>query len=150
MAYHYTESGLDNVYLVNGYKTHETAYGTGISIQNTDGLHRAIGQWLIDLPKALNGAELRFLRIELDMTQRNLGAVLGTTEQTLRLWEKNRRKAIPGSADRLLRALYAEYTGGDGSIRRMVERLAALNQVEAVKLCMSEDNDHWVSQTMAA
>jgi putative transcriptional regulator len=69
----------------------------------------------------------------MEATQRHLADIVGTTEQTLRLWEKprNRKKAIPsGSTDRLLRALYAEYIGGDGSIRRMVERLAKLDQVE--------------------
>jgi putative transcriptional regulator len=32
MAYHYTECGLDNVYLENGFTVHKTAYGRGVSI----------------------------------------------------------------------------------------------------------------------
>ena len=89
MVYHYVESGLDNVYLTNGFTVHKTAYGEGVSIQDTEGLHKAIGQWLISVPKPLTGAELRFLRIEMDIIQKNLAAILGTTEQTLRLWEKS-------------------------------------------------------------
>src|SRR5438132_893333 len=64
--YQYKESGLGNVYLVNGYRHHDTPYGKGISIDNTEGLHKAIGRWLISLPKPLNGAELRFFRLEME------------------------------------------------------------------------------------
>jgi putative transcriptional regulator len=134
MAYHYTECGLDNVYLENGFTLHKTAYGRGLSIDDTDGLHREIGRWLIGLPKPLNGAELRFLRIELDMTQKDLAAVLGTTEQTLRLWEKHRAKPVPsGAADRLLRAFYAEFLHGHASVIEITERLAEPHRIKSAK-----------------
>jgi putative transcriptional regulator len=156
MAYHYEESGLDNIYLENGYAYHKTPYGQGVSIEDTAGLHKAIGLWLVSLPKPLNGAELRFLRRELEMTQRRLAAVLGTTEQSLRLWEKNRKKGIGGPADRFLRALYSEYVGGDGSIRAMVDRLAQLDQIERAEARLSwgrppeTDNGWEVNLTEAA
>jgi putative transcriptional regulator len=60
----------------------------------------------------------------METTQKDLAEMLGTTEQTLRLWEKNREKSINGTADRLLRALYADYIGGKGSVRRMLKRLS--------------------------
>jgi hypothetical protein len=69
MAYHYKESGLDNVFLENGFKIHKTKYGKGVSIENTEELHRVLGTWLIRLPKPLIGAELRFLRLEMELTQ---------------------------------------------------------------------------------
>ena len=141
--YQYKESGLDNVYLVNGYRVHDTPYGNGVSIDNTEGLNQAIGRWLISLPKPLIGVELRFFRLEMEATQKDLAGILGTTEQTLRLWEKHRRKAIPGPADRLLRALYGEYVGGDGSVRRMVERLARLDQVENARGNFRAINHRW-------
>jgi putative transcriptional regulator len=144
MAYHYKESGLDNIYLRDGYTIHKTAYGKGVSIADTEGLHRGIGRWLISLPKSLNGAELRFLRIEMDMTQRNLAAILGTKEQTLSLWERHRNKAMPGSADRLLRALYGDYIKEDGSVRSMLERLAELDQIKQPKeACWHETRRGW-------
>jgi len=151
MAYRYEDSGLDNIYLDNGYTIHETPYGQGVSIEDTAGLHKAIGLWLVSLPKPLNGAELRFLRLELEMTQRHLAATLGTTEQSLRLWEKNRKKRLGGPADRLLRALYSEYVGGDGSIRRMVDRLAQLDQIERAEARLCETDNGWeVNLTEAA
>lgn len=149
MAYHYTDSGLDNVYLENGYTIHKTPYGEGVAIHDTEGLHKAIGRSLVMMPKAINGAELRFLRLEMEMTQRSLAAILGSTEQNVRRWEKARRSPIPGPADRLLRALYSEYIGGDGSVRRLVERLANLDEVERPHLHLRETEKGWQSALAA-
>jgi DNA-binding transcriptional regulator YiaG len=144
MSHHYTESGLDNVYLENGFHIHETPYGKGVSIQDTEGLHKAIGKWLITQPKPINGAELRFIRLEMESTQRDLAGIIGATEQTLRLWEKNKKKKIPGTADRLIRALYAEHIGGDGKIGRMLETLAELDQLGNTVACFGKaNNNHW-------
>jgi|ERR1043166_913896 putative transcriptional regulator len=140
----YVESGLDNVYLENGYHVHRTPYGEGIAIQNTEGLNKAIGRWLVSLPKPMTGAELRFLRLEMEATQKGLASILGATEQTLRLWEKNRKKAMPGPADRLLRALYLEYIGKDESVRKMLEKLAKFGQKEhRSKVRFRETNRGW-------
>ena len=130
MGYHYTESGLDYVYLENGYTIHDTPYGKGVSIQDSEHLHKMLGDWVVDLPCPLNGAELRFLRIEMDMSQRALAGILGTTEQAVRRWEKSRSKEIPGSSDRLLRALYKEYAHGKSSVRQIVDRMAALDVID--------------------
>ncbi|TWP39194.1 transcriptional regulator, partial [Xylella fastidiosa subsp. fastidiosa] len=37
--YHYTESGLGNVWLRNGFTVHKTPYGDGIAIDNLPSLH---------------------------------------------------------------------------------------------------------------
>ncbi|TWB90452.1 DNA-binding transcriptional regulator YiaG [Bradyrhizobium macuxiense] len=141
--YHYTESGLDNIYLLDGFTIHKTPYGEGVAIQNTAGLHKAIGKYLVARPIPLNGAEVRFLRTEMELTQRDLAGIIGATEQTLRLWEKNRGKFIPGTADRLLRALYSEFVGGDVHIRKMLERLADLDRQENGPTCFKKNNSNW-------
>lgn len=143
----YLDSGLDYVFLLDGYKLHHTPYGRGVSIQDTAGLHRAIGRWIINQPYALRGAELRFLRLEMEQTQRNLAAILGEKEQNVRLWEKHSTKAMRPTADRLLRALYADYVGGDGSVRRMLERLADLNESEPTEACFRETTKGWRHST---
>jgi len=150
MSYHYTQCGLDNVYLKNGFKLHQTKYGEGLSIEDVEGLHRLIGTWLVDLPKPLSGAELRFLRVEMDLSQKHLAAILGAKEQTLRLWEKQRKKAVPGPADRLLRAIYIEFIGGNGPVRTMVERLAELDQIELATICAQETDSGWAPVAEAA
>jgi DNA-binding transcriptional regulator YiaG len=63
---------VDNVVLESGYQEIETPYGRGVSIDNLDALNSAIGKWLLTVPKLLTGAELRFLRHELDMSQGRL------------------------------------------------------------------------------
>jgi putative transcriptional regulator len=143
MAYRYRESGLDNVYLENGFKIHKTKYGKGVSIENTEGLHRALGRWIIELPKPLTGAELRFLRLEMELSQSRLAAIIGSMEQNVRRWEKARKRAIPGMADRIVRALYGEYSGGDGSLRHLVDRLAALDQVGHATARLRETKAGW-------
>ncbi len=82
MSYHYTECGLDNVWLENGYEveTHKN-YGDLVCISNPRGLHDAIGRLLVRLPRTLFGSEFRFLRTELDMSQRILAETLGVGEQ---------------------------------------------------------------------
>lgn len=150
MAYQYKESGLDNVFLENGYKVHETPYGQGVSIEDTKGLHQAIGQWLISLPKGLTGAELRFIRLEMELTQKDLAGILGTSEQNVRRWEKARSKDILGPADYLLRALYEEFIGGDGDVRRMVERLASLDQIGHAEARLCDTKNGWQVKTPAA
>ena len=137
--YQYKESGLDNVYLENGYRIHKTPYGEGVSILDSEGLHKVIGQGLVNIQKPLNGAELRFLRLEMDTTQKDLAAMLGTTEQTLRLWEKHRTKSLPGSSDRLLRTLYSDYIGGKGSVRRILKRLSDIREHQQPATFFRED-----------
>lgn len=143
-TYHYTDSGLDNVYLLNGFTVHKTVYGKGVSIEDTAGLHRLIGRWLIELPKPLTGAELRFLRLEMELSQARLAAIIGSTEQNVRRWEKARSHPIQGPADRIMRALYNEYIGVDGSLRHMVDRLAELDQVQHPKAKLRWAKADWV------
>mgnify|MGYP006279806841 CR=1 FL=1 len=147
MAYHYKESGLDNVYLLDGFVRHKTPYGDAVAIHNVGLLHKAIGHEILHAARGLNGAELRFLRVEMELTQSRLASLLGSEEQTLRRWEKARSKAIPGPADRMLRALYSEFVGKDGSVRRMLERLADLDaQVGAQRLRFKETRKGWKSE----
>jgi DNA-binding transcriptional regulator YiaG len=124
MGYHYRESGLDNVFLEGGVLFHQTAYGEGVSFVDFDGLHRAIGLWLVRRPSPLDGAALRFIRHELDLTQEDLARRLGVDEQALRRWEKARARPIHGAVDRLLRCLYAGSLGLHEPVADLVERLA--------------------------
>lgn len=124
--YHYTESGLNNVWLVNGYKTHRTPYGKGVSIEDVAGLHRAIAQRLINHKPQFSGAEFRFLRKELDMSQLVLAAIVGKDAQSIARWEKKGR--VPKMADRMLRFIYQGYTTDNQKIKAIVERLNELDQ----------------------
>ena len=45
--YHYSECGLDNIYLYNGFEFVETPRGRAVNIRDIEGLHRAIGLILV-------------------------------------------------------------------------------------------------------
>jgi putative transcriptional regulator len=123
--HHYSESGLRNIWLANGFKQHKTPYGKGIAFDNIAGLHRAIGRHLCANRPHLTGPEFRFLRHELDLSQAALAALLGNNEQAIALWEKSKVK-VPAWADRLMRALYREHMGENVKIRKLIEAMAEL------------------------
>lgn len=144
-GYHYTESGLSNVWLVNGYTLHKTKYGKGVAIHDVDGLHKAIAQALANKPR-LTGAEVRFLRKEMGMSQAGLGGLLGVTDQAVALWERKGR--VPKTAERLLRLIYVERNNGNVPIVQFIERLNALDQQKFEKI-YAEDAGGWITRAAA-
>lgn len=105
--YRYRECGLDFVYLANGYEIHETDYGTGVAIEAADSLDRAIAAALLRSTKRLSGQCVRFLRSQMDLTQKELADRVGTRRVTVARWEAKPHTPIPGAADRVLRVVYA-------------------------------------------
>lgn len=138
--YHYTESGLQNVWLLNGYKMRKTPYGAGVSIQDVEGLHKVIGRALAMRPH-LTGAQLRFLRKEMGLSQAALCKLLGTSEQNLSLWE--RRGRMPRVADRLVKLIYLEQIGGNVKIREMIEALSEIDSQPEEKMNFHECHGDW-------
>jgi DNA-binding transcriptional regulator YiaG len=125
--YHYTECGLDYVYLIGGYSIiHTEKDGDCVTIVNPEALNKAIGKFLITRRKVLSGTELRFLRHEMDMSQPTLAHLLRVTEQTVQKWEAGKRAQVPAPADALIRLLYSECMGERAGIRRRLKRIADL------------------------
>ena len=103
--YHYTECGLDNVWLENGYKVHKTPYGKGVSIDDASGLHAVLVAELVKKQGRITGKELRFLRTHLALSQSNLAKCLGATEQSVSLWERTGK--VPATSDALVNQITA-------------------------------------------
>lgn len=140
--YHYRECGLRNVWLSNGYEEHRTSYGPGIAIHDVEGLHHAIGRGLVAKVGKLTGAELRFLRQEMGLSQAKLATMLGNEAQTVALWEK--RGGQPKMADRFIRALYSEKLDGNAHIIQMIERMIDSDLAEAdARLTLQQDHGAW-------
>ena len=118
--YHYTESGLQHVWLTSGFIVRTTPYGKGVSIQDVAGLHKAICKSIARKP-SLTGAELRFLRKEMQMSQSALAVLLGTSEQNISLWE--RRGRIPRASDRLVKLICLEFLKEDVRVLELIKRL---------------------------
>ncbi|MDX2142232.1 MAG: helix-turn-helix domain-containing protein [Rhodospirillaceae bacterium] len=108
--YHYRMSGLEGIYLADGFDIVDTHRGQGVVFHDVEGLHRAIGRHLMKSRKRLSGPELRFLRKDLDQTQAALARLLGVTSQQVARWEKG-QSAMPAAADAMLRLIYAETIG---------------------------------------
>jgi DNA-binding transcriptional regulator YiaG len=124
----YQGAGLRDVWLVNGYREVKTSYGKAVTIADLPGLHRTIGLALAAKRAPLTGAELRYLRKELGLSQRALADALGCEEQTVSLWE--RRGRLPKMADRFVRAIYRERAEGNAGIADLVERLKTSDDAE--------------------
>jgi len=139
--YHYQECGLRNVWLANGYQEHNTPYGSGVSIEDVEGLHALIGGKLAKEKPCLTGAEFRFLRKELGLSQSRLAHWWGYDPQSVALWEKRGR--VPKIADRFIRAIYLEKTAGNPSITEIVERLADADKTEETRLTFEETPAGW-------
>lgn len=137
--YHYKSCGLPNIYLKNGYTVTQTAYGDGVSIENIEGLHNTIAMAIIKGEKSLSGAEFRFLRKLLDMSQKALADCLGVTEQTVANYEKTEPQP---TADRLLRTLVQETIEGSSHIRELIDHLNHLDRREQEQRVF-EQGDDW-------
>jgi putative transcriptional regulator len=143
MHHHYTDSGLDNVYLVNGFITKVTPYGDAVAIEDINGLHKAIGDWLINQPRTLNGKEMRFLRHEMDLSQKAVGSLLGKSEQAVRRWEKGVTKPVDKTADKLLRVIYSLQMHGDIEITDLIKKLADADQADRASCKLEELDGRW-------
>lgn len=107
---HYRECGLDNIWLANGWKVKQTPFGRGLSISALDELFDALAMHLAEQSSEPSAKELRYLRQHLDMTQMQLGALLGLSEQQVARWEKDQSE-IGAPTWRLLRLLVLERAG---------------------------------------
>lgn len=136
--YHYTESGLDNVYLASGFSYIESPRGTHVQIDDIDGLHRIIGETLVNNHKNLSGKEVRFLRIEMGMSQTALARHLGVSDRAVIRWEKAQAGQLPSTAEASIRMLYRDFINDDGRsgvMRRMLKKIADMeNKIERMSL----------------
>ena len=140
--YHYTESGLDNVWLASGFRiVAREDGGESLIIEDIEGLHVAIGRGIVE-KKKLTGPEIRFLRTPLLMSQNALARLLGVTEQTVARWEKH-QVAIPTSSDATLRQLYLEHVGEAGKISDTLRRIADIEHGAFKTFTMAREDDVW-------
>jgi putative transcriptional regulator len=142
--YHFTDGGLRNVWLKNGYTEHKTKYGKGVSIQDLDGLTEAICQALIKKPSKLTGAEFRYIRSNMLMSQKSLAKMLGYTEQAVAKWEKTGK--IPKSGDALIRLIFAAQHNGNQKISTMIDTLNFIDRIANTKIIVSEARNKWTSK----
>lgn len=146
--YHYTECGLNNIYLLNGYEITKNNSDEEIFIHDIHGLHKAIGMALVCKQGLLIGDEIKFIRTTLDLSQSALAKLLGCTYQTILLWEKN-KFAIPKTADRLLRVIFFGYLNPekDKAIYELINEIADQEAEDLKgqkdKILFEESSNQW-------
>lgn len=107
--YEYTGCGLDGIFLKNGFTEVETSYGKGVTIEDLEGLHRAIAADILRQKTPMSGHQFRFLRKEQDLIQEEMAALLRVDVQTIANWEKKGVECVPGPSDVAMRAYYSAY-----------------------------------------
>lgn len=142
--YHYTDGGLRNVWLKNGYIEKETPYGKAVSFHDLDGLSKAICIALSSKPGKLTGAEFRYIRSALSLSQKSLGKLLGCTEQAVAKWEKTGK--IPKTADMLIRMIYKQAHEEKSSVQDAVGMLNAIDGISDSRIVVTESRLQWHSE----
>lgn len=136
-GYHYRESGLQNVWLKNGFSIKQTSYGEGVSIVDIEGLHCAIAKALCRKHR-LSGPEFRFLRKELGFSQRMLGDLIGASDQSISLWE--RRGRVPESPTRLVQMLCQEKMNGAVQVQQALAHLREIDDARQAEILMTRSS----------
>jgi DNA-binding transcriptional regulator YiaG len=110
--HHYTDGGLKNVWLQNGFELRSTPYGKGLAIHDVEGLTKAICLALAAKTSSLSGIEFRYIRSAgMLLSQAGLGAMMGADFQSVARWEKHGR--LPKWADKMIRVLFLAHADGD-------------------------------------
>ena len=139
--YHYTECGLPNVYLKNGFTIEHIDGEDYTSIDDMNNLHVAIAQTIADSHAALRPAEFKFLRIELNLSQKMLGHRFGVSEQTIARYEKGQSE-IPRTTDAALRSLFMEKLEKTNSVSYFLDLLSDTEAQQAAKEILLEEIDN--------
>ena len=140
--YHYTSCGLYNIHLKNGFDIQEGPEGKGVAIHDIDALHLVIAKGIVNKPALLSGKEFRFLRIEMDLSQRAVGDLMAKSDQMVANWEKGNND-IPVLADKAIRDLYMESVG-ESHVTNLLSKLKDLDrQIHEIKFQLSETANGW-------
>jgi DNA-binding transcriptional regulator YiaG len=104
--YHYTESGLNNVWIESATFERDDSGEDTICIPAINDLHRVIAEGIVG-KSGMTGAELRFLRSEMGMSQAELGEILHKERLTVGRWERG-ENPIDENAETVIRLVAIE------------------------------------------
>lgn len=122
--FHYTQCGLDDVYLLSGFELSEHDGEPWFSIKNMDGLHKAIALVLVRERATFSGKDVRFLRKQMKLTQEELGELIGVGDQMVARYEKGESN-IPPAPAMLLRMRYLASVTDDHETVKELKRMIA-------------------------
>jgi DNA-binding transcriptional regulator YiaG len=141
-AHHYTESGLNNVF-IHGMQVELDDDGDRVmTIPAIGDLHRVISEGIVSHRAGISGAELRFLRTEIGMTQAELAALLHRDKQSVGRWERGEID-IDSASEALVRKLAIERLNLqiDLGIDELSARSVRGADVQPIDIDIKADND---------
>jgi DNA-binding transcriptional regulator YiaG len=150
MKYHYTECGLNNI-IIEGLSVLIDDEGDEvIEIPYINELHRAIASGIVLHERGMSGAELRFLRSEIGMTQVELANFLHKEKQTIGRWERAEFE-IDGSSETMIRKLAIEKLSLDISdgIDELSKKSVSTAQDQTISIIANE-NSYVLADKIAA
>jgi DNA-binding transcriptional regulator YiaG len=140
--YHYTDGGLRNVWLANGYEIKKTPFGEGVAFHKLDGITEYICIALTNKAGVLTGAEFRYIRSAgMLLSQPALGKLMGIDGQSVARWEKTSK--VPRWADKLVRLLYTAQAEGNEPIAKAVERIKTVERLVKQRIVVKESRGQW-------
>jgi DNA-binding transcriptional regulator YiaG len=140
--YHYTDGGLRNVWLANGYEIKKTPFGEGVAFHNLDGLTKSICIALTKKAGVLTGSEFRYIRSAgMLLSQPALGKLMGIDGQSVARWEKTGK--VPKWADKLVRLMYLAQAEGNEPISSAVERVKTVERLVKQRIVVKESRGQW-------
>jgi putative transcriptional regulator len=140
--FHYTASGLPNVWLFNGFVREQTPYGAGVRIEDADGLHAALAYALATDKQSFADADLRYLRKHMRLSQKGLARLLGCSDQTVARWEKGKTDIDP-AAERLVRLLTLDFLGKHPDVADALTGLAEPDAARHGQRRLRRDRKAW-------
>lgn len=152
--YHFTDSGLEYVYLI-GIKYYACANGhTAAQIPAIEQLMDLIARDVVEKPEALTGAEIKFLRKRLSKKAIDFAKEIGLEPETLSRIENNKQQAKE-STDKLIRLHYAVSSGDLVLLEELQKAIAELltqwrHTQTAKKLVAKITDNEWETEEVAA
>lgn len=134
--YHYTESGLPNVYIEGLTPMVDDDGDEVITIPFVNLLHKAIAQGIVSHEKGISPAELRFLRTEMGFTQAELATLVHREKLAIGRWERGEVE-LEGNAETVIRRLAIERLGldqVDGGIEQLAKSSVATSEVQTIRI----------------
>lgn len=138
--YQYVESGLNNVFISGINPMIDDEGDEVVTIHAINVLHAEIARGIIESDGGINGAELRFLRTEMGLTQSGLGTLLSVDGQTVGRYERGDTPIDP-TAETLLRRLAGErlVDAFDKSIEELASLVNADDTHDEINIEATED-----------
>lgn len=133
--YHYTECGLDHVFIEGSGEFGDHAGEESVTIPAIGQLHRVIAEGIVTHPAKMTGQELRFLRTEMGLTQAQLAEILKVKLLTVSRWERN-ETPIRDEAEMLIRILAVEMLGIEIElgVRSVSEKVTASAWTQEIRI----------------